>query len=48
VMYLGPLLAVAQISNYGVRMIVPVLPMLLLLAIVGVAPKLETPATANG
>jgi hypothetical protein len=41
VMYLGPLIAVAQISNYGVRMIVPVLPMLLLLAIVGVAPKLE-------
>ena len=47
-MYLGPLLAVAQINNYGVRMIVPVLPMLLLLAIVGVAPKLETPATASG
>jgi hypothetical protein len=48
VMYLGPLLAIAEINNYGVRMIVPVLPMLLLLAIVGVAPKLETPATASG
>jgi hypothetical protein len=33
VVYLGPLIAVADISNYGVRMIVPVIPMLLLLAV---------------
>jgi hypothetical protein len=31
--YLGPLIAVADISNYGVRMIVPAIPMLLLLAV---------------
>jgi hypothetical protein len=47
VTYLGPLIAVAQISNYGVRMIVPVLPMLLALALAAIAPELETPATAR-
>jgi hypothetical protein len=47
VMYLGPLITVGQISTYGVRMIVPVLPMLLLLAVVAMAPKLETPARAS-
>jgi hypothetical protein len=39
--YLGPLIAVGQISNYGVRMIVPVIPMLLLLAIKSLPPKLR-------
>jgi len=39
-MYLGPLIAVAHIFNYGVRMIVPVIPMLLLLAIKSLPPKL--------
>ena len=39
--YLGPLIAVAHISNYGVRMIVPVIPMLLLLAIKSLPPKLR-------
>ena len=40
-MYLGPLIAVAQIYNYGVRMIVPVLPVLLVMAVAGFAPQLE-------
>jgi hypothetical protein len=39
--YLGPLIAVAQIYNYGVRMIVPVLPVLLVMAVAGFAPQLE-------
>ena len=46
--YLGPLIAVAQISNYEVRMIVPVLPMLLVLALVAITPKLETPPPQDG
>jgi dipeptide/tripeptide permease len=39
--YLGPLIAVAHIYNYGVRMIVPVIPMLLLLSITSLPPKLR-------
>ncbi|HEY6232597.1 MAG TPA: glycosyltransferase family 39 protein [Pyrinomonadaceae bacterium] len=39
--YLGPLIAVAQIHNYGVRMIVPLLPVLLGMAVAGFAPQLE-------
>ena len=39
--YLAPLIAVAQIYNYGVRMIVPVLPVLLVMAVAGFAPQLE-------
>lgn len=41
VVYLGPLIAVADISNYGVRMIVPVIPMLLLLAVSSLPAKLR-------
>lgn len=39
--YLTPLIAVAQIHNYGVRMIVPVLPMLLLMAVAGAGAKVK-------
>jgi Dolichyl-phosphate-mannose-protein mannosyltransferase len=39
--YLAPLIAVAQIYNYGVRMIVPVLPVLLVMSVAGLAPQLE-------
>lgn len=39
--YLAPLIAVAQIYNYGVRMIVPVLPVLLVMSVAGFAPQLE-------
>jgi hypothetical protein len=38
--YLEPLIAVADISNYGVRMIVPVMPVVLLLA-VSVIPRMK-------
>jgi hypothetical protein len=37
--YLTPLLAVPGISNYGVRMIVPVMPMVLLLGVCSLTPR---------
>ena len=43
VLYLGPLVAVAQIYNYGVRMIVPVLPVLLVLAVAAMRERFELP-----
>ena len=36
IVYVGPLLAVAQIENYGFRMFVPVVPLALLLAVRGI------------
>ena len=38
--YLVPVIALAQISNYGIRMVLPVIPMALLLAVCGLTSKL--------
>ncbi len=47
ILYLVPLIAGAQLTSYGVRMIVPVVPTVLLLAVEGTAerlPRLVGPA----
>jgi len=41
ILYLVPLAAGAQVTSYGVRMIVPVVPTVLLLAVQGVAERLS-------
>jgi hypothetical protein len=38
-MYLGPLIAIADINNYGVRMIVPAMPIVLLLGVSSLTPQ---------
>jgi len=43
VLYLGPLLAAGSLTSYGVRMIVPVVPTVLLLAVQGTAERLSRP-----